>query len=193
MANYNANIPRPTDKISVSQGDLLANFTAIGSLLTFPGANIPGTVRLNTLGVNAPPTMSATQWGLYAGPSALLPGNPTALFTQFPNIPPFDGDSSEAATSNYATPGFTTVPSGIILQWGTGTANDGTNPITFSIPFPANVFSVQATILAIGETGSVPKDMIKIVNLSTTGFYAISSSVTGNFESRLINYLAIGY
>ena len=47
-----------------------------------------------------------------------------------------------------ATPGYTTLFGGLILQWGTATVTTGGTSNNFSIPFPNNLFSVTFTPIA---------------------------------------------
>ena len=189
---YDANKPQPNNKISVSQGDLLGDFQAIGSILKFPAYPVtPGTVTLDSVGAVLPAAMDATHWGMYVAPSVLIAANPPVLWIQFPNVAPFGGGISEAATSNYATPGFTTLPSGIIIQWGySPLTNAGDQAVVFNIDFPTVALNVtiSSTTLPGGGGNGLSSEVVQ-GSLTVHGFSVHNH--TG--VARNLYYLAIGY
>lgn len=69
-----------------------------------------------------------------------------------------------------ATNGYQKLPGGLILQWGSAAVSlvEGATSITFPIPFPNNVFNVQAIVE--NNTSSIYCNSgIQIVSKSTTG------------------------
>lgn len=92
--------------------------------------------------------------------------------------------------SSLATAGWQKLPSGLIMQWGSGTTNSsGALAITWPIAFP------NATLSATGSGGSgVPAAYIVSFagGTKTTGsFFAANSSGTGIIVS--VWWIAIGY
>lgn len=90
-----------------------------------------------------------------------------------------------------ATNGYTFLPGGVILQWGTITAVSQTlTPVTYTsmgnIAFPNNTLNVQTTIKEGASSGA---NVLNISAISATGFsyYNTSSS------SRDFFWTAIGY
>jgi hypothetical protein len=89
-------------------------------------------------------------------------------------------------TSSAAANGYTYLPNGLIMQWGTFVCNTISQPV-FSIAFPTAVVSIQA----IGRTTlhrGANNITIGTVNLANAQILSVSTSTTANAY-----YLAIGY
>jgi hypothetical protein len=182
---YQNNIPLPNDLLSVSQGDLNANFM---SIYTWAGVNhvlfdAVGQGKHNFVSMPvqmADPGTTATELALYTKTS-LLSGNPEAFFQRQSNGAAIEFTSSLAATS-----GWTRLPSGIMLKWGQFAANPGANTVIYTGNAAAgstfaNVFSVLLTPVGTNCLFSYT---------STTNLQFIMNSgaaVITNF-----NYFAIG-
>ena len=94
-------------------------------------------------------------------------------------------------TSSSTANGYTYLPNGLILQWGSVTANTTAGNVTFPIAFPTACFSVTAT------SGSAPDDVLNINQLNFA--YILSSNTTvarvraaNNSTGVTVNWLAIG-
>jgi hypothetical protein len=61
--------------------------------------------------------------------------------------------------------GYTTLPGGLIMQWGTGVGGVSPESVTFPVQFPHATFSVVATPIAPSTSES-----FGLQNISTTGF-----------------------
>lgn len=129
---YNGNIPQPTDQMSQSQQDLLDNFTEINNFVNtdhgpFNGATQGQHVKV-TLPNAAPPVFPNpnTDIGFYNanGVTSTLPEGYVHKHIAGPaNIDvPFTESILGTNASPGLTSGWTYLPSGILLKWGTSLA-----------------------------------------------------------------------
>jgi hypothetical protein len=99
----------------------------------------------------------------------------------------FSSNTLNLGTSSLGTNGYSRLPNGLLLQWGTSNAigQDSAGSVTFSVAFSA-VYS--ATITPIGglSTGSMGTESID--SLSTTGF----TIQHGGDGTRTFYWMAIG-
>lgn len=72
--------------------------------------------------------------------------------------------------TNASTIGTMTLPSGIIMKWGTGVLVSGSATITFGTAFPSACYNVQITISGSDATQTL--NAMKVGTYSTTGFNA---------------------
>lgn len=158
---YNNNIPQPTDQISQSQADILANFQALNPLII-------GVVDFPTSLATPAPTGNNTIYSqLYAttGLVELFIRN-AANTTQIPFT----------ASQTAVTYGWTYLPSGMLLVWGQGTilAGNATKTIVYtSVPgFPGFT------------TNSVGLSLTRIHNATSTNFTQIDSFNGTQFIAR---------
>lgn len=140
---YNNDIPQPSDRVKISQSDLLENFATISALLgvdhvitpwTNPATGNQGKHNQVTIPEQgSDPTTAANEIALYckevSGTSQLfLRKESNGSVTDF---------SSLTTSTNERT---TNLAAGLILKWGftTGAALIGNswNTVTFDIPFP---------------------------------------------------------
>lgn len=93
--------------------------------------------------------------------------------------------------------GYQKLPGGLIIQWGTGTtASNGLATITWPIPFPNNVLSVQVSANQLSSLNFA--EIIGPYNLTLTtgafaGYYIGGSPTTSNPSVVNFTYLAIGF
>jgi|SoiMetStandDraft_2_1073263.scaffolds.fasta_scaffold00037_15 hypothetical protein len=197
-------IPQSTDKLSISQGNILNNFTILGAIAgnaSAASASINSTSGFNWLYF---PNQGATP---PAGSS--FPAGDVALYA-FNNVTSTRDElyinktlasgvaqiPSTASTLGTATPllgtdGYTYLPSGLILKWGPGTAN-GSAVIAFAGPAFTVCLSVQLTVL---QAGALDTDLaVRLVAITNANFTAWGSprSTTGSAAVSFY-YLAIGY
>lgn len=188
---YNINIPQPTDKLSQSQADILSNFQAINTLVsvnhgTF-GAADEGKhkfVQLPQQGSDT--TTAAAEVALYAKNDTDT-GN-TELFFRRPS----NGAVISTTAASFTANGWTMLPSGIMLQWGSATMGGGSSQQDFALPraFPTAILSVTATPNDT-PSGNFTDIIMAIQALSTTQIRAKRKTNFGTPCS--FNYLAIGY
>jgi hypothetical protein len=183
---YNQNIPVSTDKLSSSQVDINNNFTAIKTFVDVDHVDFSDGVKQGmhqkiTFPISAAPAVSLAGYiGLYGKNDGS--GNPQIYVN---NVAP--ALQIPMTSANLATPGWTYLPSGIILQWGSATINNGT-VVNFNMAFPNTCFSVQLTCLYNGH-----QNLPCVNTVSTTGFKGYGQRLTGGtFENTPVYYLAIG-
>jgi hypothetical protein len=74
--------------------------------------------------------------------------------------------------TNASTTGSMTLPSGIIMKWGSGVTSSGAVTITFATAFPTAAYNIQLTIT--GGDSAQSLDALKIGSFSRTSFNAYS-------------------
>lgn len=78
--------------------------------------------------------------------------------------------------TNASTTGSMTLPSGIIMKWGSGVTSSGAVTITFATAFPTALYNVQLTIT--GGDAAQTLNALKIGSFSRTSFNAYGPSGT---------------
>ncbi len=203
MCAFQPNIPQPNDRLRTSQGDLLGNFQAsAGGLGTMLNPN-QGYIQFPNQG--AVPTLTGSQPGFFAKLTA-APQPVTGVSELFVNknvqglafrqIPMTASILSTNATPVTANPGWTYLPSGIILQWGTANIADNSNlaPVNFAITFPNACLQVIVSVNnnANPAPANIPPQIYNSILFSTTQFQ-IASRAGNSGNSSGYTYLAIGY
>jgi len=202
------NIPQATDQLSISQGNLLNDFTILGSIAG--NANASSASINNNSGFNwvylppqgsTPPagsSFTAGNIGIYSANNAISTQNELYVSKQNQvttvQIPITASILSQNSAPALLTAGWTYLPSGILLKWSANiTANGQTN---ISFPGGAPVFTTCMTVLVqIADGGA--GDVNKAIRL--TGVGAASFDVYGSFRTTTgaaavtFTYLAIGY
>ncbi len=86
-----------------------------------------------------------------------------------------------------STNGYTFIPGGLILQWGTSTkSTDGST--SFPLAFPSNCFGVNCNIFENNNN----RHFISVKTKSTSAFTVSSRDSSGNDESNTFFWIAIG-
>jgi hypothetical protein len=190
---YDNTIPKPTDKLKDSQADLLANFVAIQTLIevnhgTF-GASDQGQHKFITLPTqSSDPTINAAEIGLFSKNFLAWNNQLRVQRNSGGNLVPFTAVDG-------GTPGWTFLPSGILLKWGTATGT-GLATLTFptgaNIPVFSSVYSVQLTTTNSGITES--DTFCRLVDFNATRFrmYCSPRTTATGAAFAACNYLAIG-
>jgi len=210
-SDYNPNIPQPTDLLSVSQGNLLNNFGAIQALIDinhvdFAAADA-GKHKWVTLPLQGatPPAGSgflAGELGLYNAAYALTTQN--ELFINKTNqatvvqVPATASILSSNSAPAQNTPGWTLLPSGIVLRWGNFTGFSGLATVTLAAnaangPALTQILSVMVT--AYNTSAGDVNFAVRLASiLSPTQFQVyISSRTTTGAAVGGFQYLVIGY
>lgn len=194
---YQPNIPLPTDRLRVSQGDLNGNFqTSAGGIGTMLNPN-QGYIQFPLqVGV---PTPTGSQPGIY-GLTPALTGVEELYLQKNNNGPAFYQVPFTASTLSNVAPsnniaGWTYLPSGILLKWGSfagpfaaTTLFSPTIPSSATVPAFTKLFFVQLGVQA-GGSGA-----FNIVSAGVGGdnlFSFISNS--GIPAGGFVTYFAIGY
>lgn len=188
---YNSAKPAANDLLSQSQSDIQQNFLEIQTLIdinhiTFGSANQGKHLYLQ-LPEHAAPATAVNEAGFYANVGAT--STISELFFRREN----NGASIPMTerVSASATNGWTYLPSGIILQWGTATMNGGVSNLVVNLPraFPTSIYSVTAT--PNNTPGGSFTDIIMAIQATSTT--QITAKRKTNFGSACsFNFLAIG-
>jgi hypothetical protein len=189
---YNQNIPAASDLISQSQSDIQANFQAIQTLLTI-NHGIFGAVdegkhkHVSFPNQAASPTTTATEVALFSRSSSLSGASELCLRRQA------DGTVYEFTSSTAAASGWTRLPSGILLKWGSSATVGGAETISFpvaaSVPAFSSIFQVLISTNVAGAS-----DTFVLLNSFTINDITVTSTArttTANAVSGF-SYLAIG-
>lgn len=207
---YQANIPQPTDLLSQSQSDLLNNFQALQTLIDVNHVDFAsgdqGKHKWVTFPVQGaiPPAGSGFAGGELGLYNAVFPLNSQSelyinktnqvTVTQIPTTASvLSVNSAPAAISA----GYSYLPSGIILRWGSVTGATGTNTQTLGSnpnggPAFTQVISVQLT-----PYSATPGDVdfaVRLISATANTFtvYVSNRTTTGPATGGYI-FLAIGY
>jgi hypothetical protein len=185
---YNNAIPQATDIISVSQSQLLENFAQINTVVginhqTF-GATGEGKHKfLQMPEQGSAPATAVDEAGLYAAVGA------TSTVAELVFRRENNGAAIAFTEHVAGASGWTMLPSGIMLQWGSGSVA-GTSTLNFPRTFPTACYNVQLT----STSGGTEQNFLNIVtgSLTTTGFSAKSYTRSGNSSTSSALFFAIG-
>lgn len=201
MAAFQANIPQPTDQLSDSQGDLLGNFQAIQTLIDVNHYDFASSNQGKHFAVSMPPqasspaiTFAAGEVGLYSYVNATT--SQSELYINKTNqatvtqIPATASSLSITSAPVQGSAGWSYLPSGIYITWGSTTVN-GNTLITLATPPPTQILSVQLTP-ASGSSSYVNAQVIlnDIVSNST---FNVVGTINGSSANITCYYFVIGY
>ena len=204
MIPYTVNIPAGSDIISISQPTLQTNCNGVNAWTLvdhFEFANAhagmhkwlqfptPLATALPTTGNGFFPTVVADKINLFTFLNATTGKNELYIQSSTPTQ-----DPTPITASLKMTTGWSYLPSGMIIQWGTATTNGsvgntGTG-IPFAMIFPHMCFSVQLT-----PTNNGNNTILMVLKSVITANFTVYSR-SGNdssFTSSNFYYLAIGY
>ena len=184
---YQNNIPQPTDRLKDSQGDLLGDFLSIPILIDVDhysfGHADEGRHKKVTLPTPVPaapaPPFAATQNGLYSLLNATTAKNEVYIHGQKNGATtsdiPFTASSLSTTVPAQGQAGWTYLPSGILLRWGT------------TVLLPAN--SVYPVDL-VGLTPAFTNIFTVMVTTSSPGnsSFAKLNAITSNTEFAVYSY-----
>ena len=183
---YFESIPQSTDDPSASQPLILANFTEIATVVAvnhvaFNDGDQGKHKFLQMPEQASAPATAANEGGLYTKEE----NGASELFYRE------ESSGTELQLTNAftaATDGEVTFPGGLIMKWGLGSfTTSGTNvTITFGTAYPANVYSVQATL--VGDTGG--STGVAVDQIVVTGFRMNRAS--GSISGQSFYWTAIG-
>ena len=153
---FNPNIPQAGDVPSLSQGQLLTNFTALNTVfgvdhLAFNAVDGGEHQQVTLNSVIADPGLADPKCSLYIKTVA---GDSELFFEKYDNaaaanlVQQMTNLTVTTVGTNY---GYTT-PWGQIVNWGQFTCNIADTVVTYAVPFNAPAQSIQLT--AISDTGS---------------------------------------
>ncbi len=183
---WNPNIPQPTDTLSQSQQDILGNFQALDALFD-DGIQDYVILPVQT----SDPATSSTQIAIYSKVDSTT--TTQELFLRRVS----SGAVIDMTASLKATNGWTYLPSGLLVKWGTATITglNSLKTVTFpaagTIPAFNNIFSMQVSTGVSSATDYNQTTMIS--SFSTTQFIVYVRQLIGiPPTSCTIYYFAIG-
>lgn len=186
MPTWQQNIPQATDKLSVSQGDLLGNFQSLNIWMDInhylpTDITNQGKHKFVTMPVQvADPTTGGSEIALYTKSSS---GAPQIFWRQQNN-----GAVVNLTEGDTSTIGWSRLPSGVIVKWGTPTLS-GAGSFTYA-QGPA-----FTTVLYVGITTTNSSDaFVSITAFNTTTATTNTTQRTTNTAANNITckYLALG-
>ena len=190
--SYNNTIPKPTDTLQTSQADLLNNFIAINSFVdvdhkTFGDTNEGAHAKVTLPDNASTPAFSGTNSGIYSNTAFTMKNE---IFVHGESL----SNEIPMTAALYNESGWTYLPSGILLKWGTASAT-AVGAITFptaaTIPAFKAIFNVQLTTWS-GLT-SDDDVAIRLRSWSTLDFGVYASKRTQSASNTVyFKYLAIG-
>lgn len=187
---YQNNIPQPSDRLSISQAELLNNFAAIQTLIdinhySFASPNEGKHLYLQ-LPEHAAPTTAANEAGLYAAVG------PVSTVTELVFRRESNGASIFFTEGSLVTNGWTRLPSGLLMQWGTASISDsGTTSVSFPINFtnPNGCLNVQASAKS---TSTNEKTIVNMTSITYQGFQCRTYGSGGSQVASAIYLFAVG-
>lgn len=213
MPTYNANIPQPTDQISQSQDQILQNFQSIQSLIDVNHVDFAsgdqGKHKWVTMPVQGaiPPAGSgfaAGEIGLYNAVDTFnskneLYVNKTNQVTvvQIPLTASILSVNSAPALGSF---GWTQLPSGIIIRWGSFTSITGPNATvtlatsTTAGPTFTQILNVQVTTYDPGTSdGNYFVYLGQIISNTQFKVHIVPRTSTSGTATGSFLFTAIGY
>jgi hypothetical protein len=200
---YNYNIPQATDQLSVSQGQIQANFQALGAIGGTAGVN-------NSAGLNAtagfnyvylppvanPPVGSAfgVNNAIFSSFNATTSQNEIYISKQNQATPNKTYPITASILSTNSAPaasstGWTYLPSGILIKWTQATGANTAHFNSGGAFGPNFTIVIMAWVTGNTVTGGVASTFaVTSINNPNPGDVAIGGAAPGNYY-----ILAIGY
>lgn len=180
---YNNSIPQPTDLLSQSQADILNNFAAIQTFVDVNHVDF------------ADPDQGKHKWCSFpvqgASPGTLATEvavfSRTSTLTTFPELCiRYEGNGNVVEMTSKLTNanGWSFLPSGILLKWGTATAaGAGSQTLTYPVAATIPVYGLSVYIVLLTPTSNITG----YVTATSTTTFTYTASAAGSFY-----YLALG-
>ncbi len=188
---YTQNIPASGNLPAADQPNLQTNTNSINSIIDvdhYPfGTGIDGQHKYLHMKQGALPPGGVTGTGLFYtqasnGATQLYYSNgSTGNEYQLTRV-------NNANFGTFATnPGWTFLPGGLLMQWGTDTKATG-GTVTFPFAFTSSVYSIQITV----NENNNNRHTVFVKTSSMSNFTVASRDSSGNDESNTFFWVAIG-
>jgi hypothetical protein len=193
MTTYTSNIPQSTDNPSDSQSLILDNFTALAEMVTQNHVEMSDTANrgkhnfLQMPEQASAPTTAANEGGLYTRESAYTSATEMVYERES------SGDKIEFTSSLKANNGWTILPSGLLLKWGTSSGS-GLKTVTFTVSATIPAFTdVYSAFVTVEDSSASPNTIATLNTFSNTQIKVYCSSRTStSATSATFYYLVIG-
>ena len=106
---------------------------------------------------------------------------------------PFTKSTISTVASSCGEAGYTYLPSGIILQWGTWDTSASGYTVALSIAFPNALLNVQLTPYFSGAGVTNALALWIPAGPTSTSTFTVGTTVNGTPVAAVFSYLAIGY
>lgn len=192
---YSNNVPQANQSFNATQGPILNNFQAIEALVTVNHGDFDTVNQGKHLFVSMPiqsvdPVTAAAEMALYTKTSALT--GLTEMFIERES----NGTVTEFTSSTAAVNGWTRLPSGILLKWGSQTQTGKHTvlfPVGATVPVFANIFTILVSVAnPVGADSSAPSLYVQVNNYNTTQFVVFCTNLALANTPVTFSYLAIG-
>ena len=197
---YNNAIPQPTDRLSDSQNDILVNFAGLETWAAINHSSIGAAA--GTLGQHT--FLTLFPQGVAPAGNLILANN-VNLYVDNANEPQLKRGANTPVpwlnTQLNPTPGWSYLPSGLVMKWNTttdATAGAATlNFNTFGPTFvnPNGLFALWFTINTDGFNTD-PNKFVNVVNLSNPNavdlFYTNRTTAGASVGTTRFTWVAIG-
>ncbi len=188
---YNQNIPQPTDIPAQSQPQLLANFQGIDTLINVNHVDFDLPDQGKHKWVSMPnqgsdPSTLATEVAIYGSTS------PATTDIELTFRRPSDGQVIFMTENSGTTNGWTMLPSGILMKWGTTNATGAT---TINANSFGKAFTTLYTVQLTNQTTTSSSDtyvMGGVISLTSFNIYVGNRTSPGVDATANVNWLVIG-
>jgi len=190
-------VPQTNQNLNQTQNPILQNFSTIDSAFSVNhvpyGSSSPAAGKHNFVSMPAQLSDPGTIAGEMALYTKLVAGT-AQLFLQTDNSAAVLNISSALLTTANSS---TTLPSGVIVKWGTATsASNGLSTVAFITAFPTALLSVVASVSdASGSSTSSTDNLVRVYTFSKSGFNAVVyfANTSRTRVADTYSWLAIGY
>lgn len=182
-------IANSTSYSSITQGQLVvANTTVVNSsVLTIGSSSVNNVLTSTSITLsNSSTTFAATKARIAVGNSSVNTAiDSSSITTGSANL---SSNTLTLGTSSVSGNGFSYLPNGLMMNWGTVDVNSTTGEIRFSNAFPTAVYSVTVTRTSNSTTSGETSYSPSVLSQNTT----IAEVRTANANLITVNYIAIG-
>ena len=189
---YFSNVPQANQRISASQPQIQANFTALQQIISVDHATFTAPAgdqgkhnRVSFLLEGAAPVFAAGEFGLYNLAAGLFVHNP---------IHANDYNIGDYVVAGANTRGSFILPCGIMINWGRFSTTALPNPttVTFTTPFPNICYNVVLTPTTGTINNPVFIGAINALGAASFTMNCYRADATGPFNPGVFYYIAIG-
>jgi hypothetical protein len=191
MCPYDENIPQPTDTPAASQPQLLANFQAINTLVNVNHVEFDDPDQGKHKWVSMPdqavaPATAAAEVAIFGFTS------PETGATELYFRKPSSGDQIPMTESGGTTTGWSMLPSGLLIKWGSATVN---GPGNVDANASGKAFTTLYKVMLSNASDTVASDTYvaggTIVG-TTFNVACMQRTVANNAVAVTFNWLVIG-
>lgn len=196
------NVPNPGQTLGNSRPDINSNFAVIDAAFQVDHEDYNTTNqgmhnRVSFLTQNPVPTPIAGIVQLYSQLSTIT-NQPELVFAhQAGSTAPTGAKIVEFTSAGWANPGWTRLPSGIMMKWqsiiGFGGNPSVTVNVNTAVPGSPNFVTMLSTMISIIDTNASYNNVIGLSNITFPNFTVSKFGGSNPPSSVRFSWLAIGY